>query len=319
MEEKLKKTVQKRYQEIKELETLANKTGLQSKSKLDGVRKDALNLNVTKSKTYNSPSPKMKLRHTSDKSSNSTSNTSGSQKKGQKRGQKSASIGSKKEIKDEEKASLERAKAILMKEFHRRNKIREKSKLTKRTNHKLEALHRFKKFSQPFLNPDKADPNEELKNRVQKKDLQIEKEERTRKILESVTEEDPENAKETEEINEVFEDTDVKEEEIKETKKEKDFVDTENDIPIQRKTKIVRKVSSTDGKVSAAQEQANKYLQALQEKKKTKGKPTQKIKFDEEAYSRVNNPDSKKSLEDQKRLQSLISETASFSQMMETA
>ena len=186
----------------------------------------------------------------------------------------------------------------------------------------MDALHRFKKFSQPFLNPDKADPNEELKNRVQKKDLEQEREEkkeRQRKLLESVTEVDSDDDDEdSKKPVDALEDIVVEEEEIKEDKKEKEVDDKENNVPTQRKMQIERKVSSSDSKTSAAQEQANKYLKMLEQKRKTQKGPVQKMKFDVEAYSRVNNPDSRKSVEDRERLNSLINETASFSQLMET-
>ena len=174
-----------------------------------------------------------------------------------------------------------------------------------------------------FLNPDKADPNEELKNRVQKKDLEQEREEkkeRQRKLLESVTEVDSDDDDEdSKKPVDALEDIVVEEEEIKEDKKEKEVDDKENNVPTQRKMQIERKVSSSDSKTSAAQEQANKYLKMLEQKRKTQKGPVQKMKFDVEAYSRVNNPDSRKSVEDRERLNSLINETASFSQLMETA
>ena len=330
VEKKVNQAVERRYQEIKELETLSKQTkGLNSKlDQMNSVRKNTLDLGDKKPKQSNSPnlnrnSPNLnpKLRHKSEKSG--TSQKKGNQ--GQKRGQKSKSIGSKKEIKDDDKDSLDKAKSILMNEFQRKHKQREKINILKRTNNKMDALNRFKKFSRPFLNPDQADPNEELKNRVQKKDMEKEKEERAerqRKILESVKEEfsdDSEDEKESKNANELWEEEIVKEkEEVIETKKVEELNDKENNVPVQRKIKIEKKVSSSDSKTSAAEENAKKYLQMLEEKKKSQKAPVQKMKFDVAAYSRVNNPDSKQSLEDQKRLQSLISETASFSQIMET-
>ena len=326
VEEKLNQAVKRRYQEIKELETLSKQTkGLNNKiNQFDSVRKNALGLDDKKSKQGNSPNLNTKSRHKSEKPVNTNSQKKGNP--GAKKGQKSKSVGSKKEIKDDDKASLDKAKSILMKEFLRKNKQREKLKILKRTNDKMDALHRFKKFSRPFLNPDQADPNEELKNRVLKKDMQKEKEERAerqKKLLASVTEEfsdDSDDEKDSNKNKDLQDEKNVEEEieEVKETSKEVEINNKENNIPIQRKIKIEKKVSSSDSKISAAQEQAKKYLQMLEEKKKSQKAPIQKMKFDVAAYSRVNNPDSKQSLEDQKRLQSLISETATFSQMMET-
>ena len=326
MEEKLNQAVKRRYQEIKELETLSKQTkGLNNKiSQFDSVRKNALDLDDKKSKQDNSPNLITKSRHKSEKPVNKNSQKKGNP--GAKKGQKSKSVGSKKEIKDDDKTSLDKAKSILMKEFLRKNKQREKLKILKRTNGKMDALNRFKKFSRPFLNPDQADPNEELKNRVLKKDMQKEKEERAerqKKLLASVTEEfsdDSDDEKDSNKNKDLQDEKNVEEEieEVKETSKEVEINNKENNIPIQRKIKIEKKVSSSDSKISAAQEQAKKYLQMLEEKKKSQKAPIQKMKFDVAAYSRVNNPDSKQSLEDQKRLQSLISETATFSQMMET-
>lgn len=283
-----------------------------------------MGLDDNKSKQGNSPNLNTKSRHKSEKPVKTNSQKKGNP--GAKKGPKSKSVGSKKEIKDDDKASLDKAKSILMKEFLRKNKQREKLKILKRTNDKMDAFNRFKKFSRPFLNPDQADPNEELKNRVQKKDMIKEKEERAerqKKLLASVNEElsddsdDEKDSKKNTHLQDE-ENAEVEIEEVKETRKEPEINNKENNVPIQRKIKIEKKLSSSDSKISAAQEQAKKYLQMLEEKKKSQKAPVQKMKFDVAAYSRVNNPDSKQSLEDQKRLQSLISETAAFSQMMET-
>ena len=170
-------------------------------------------------------------------------------KKGPNQGRRRGGVGTTTKAKDDETLSLAMAKSILMKEFHRKNDMRIKSKLAaKRTNDKLEALYRFRKFSNPFLNPEKEDPN------ISKKEK-----EKTKASLKSVPEEDSKSAN-TPDPSRKSKSKKALEGSGPNSKEGNEPQEIKNTSSTHRKTQIVRKISTKSSK------DANKVLQQLQDR-----------------------------------------------------
>jgi len=204
-------------------------------------------------------------------------------KKGPNQGRRRGGVGTMNKGKDDETLSLAMAKSILMKEFHRKNDMRIKSKLAaRRTNDKLEALYRFRKFSTPFLNPEKEEEKRKEKEKAKAALKSVPEE-----VSKSASTPNPSrkpNSKKTKEGN------------SPDSKEGNELEENHTTISTQRKTQIVRKVSTKSSK---------DVLQEFKERQKRQGS-AKNVKSKGDSYSKFNQ---NQSTEQQKQMEEMIQET----------